>query len=96
MNIAKVILISTFGGYATSYALGNIWFYSVQEHIFKPIDQSVLQNPDHNFANTFGMYFVGWKNLLFNIYGYTDYEAEVEKEKLEAEIKAKGYKVDKF
>lgn len=94
MNTIKSVFFSAMGGYALSYALGNIWFYSAQEYIFKPIDLSALNNPDHNFGTSVGLYFIGWKNIFFDFYGFTDYEAEMEKERLERE--SKGYKADKY
>lgn len=93
MNVIRPILFSTFTGYAVSYAIGPIWFYSIQEHVFRPIDIASQQNPDFSTSNSIKIFYSGWKSLFLDFYGYTDYEAEIAATNAR---EANKYKVDKY
>lgn len=93
MNQVRPLLFSTFVGYVASYSLGSIWFYHIQEQVFRPIDRLHVENPNHSFGDTAGIFFSGWHSILGNFYGYTDYEEEV---KTATQDQAASYKVDKY
>ena len=80
MNHFKTLFLSTGAGYVAAYSLNNLWFYSIQEKIFKPIDRHAAQiQEEPDFAASITLFFKGWKYILHDFYGFTDYEAELEK-----------------